>query len=123
MIFELKKITLFTKLFFMKILLKSIIITGILVASCAKNPFTGKSTMAFYPNSAIFPSAFQQYNQFLSENKVLKGTSDAKRIETIGMKIKTNNASLLLMRTIEANVKIIISGSFTINSRIPKNDV
>ena len=39
------------------------------------------------------------------------------------MKIKTNNASLLLMRTIEANVKIIISGSFTINSRIPKNDV
>ena len=41
----------------------------------------------------------------------------------IGMKIKTNKASLLLMRTIEANVKIIISGSFTINSRIPKNDV
>lgn len=60
-----------------------------LVMSCAKNPFTGKSTMAFVPNSQIFPSAFQQYNQFLSENKVIKGTSDAKRIETIGMKIKT----------------------------------
>lgn len=61
----------------------------VLVMSCAKNPFTGKSTMAFVPNSQIFPSAFQQYNQFLSENKVIKGTSDAKRIETIGMKIKT----------------------------------
>jgi len=45
--------------------------------------------MAFVPNSQIFPSAFQQYGQFLSENKVLKGTTDAKRIETIGMKIKT----------------------------------
>ena len=61
----------------------------ILVVSCAKNPFTGKSTMALVPNSEIFPSAFQQYNQFLSENKVIKGTADAKRIETIGTKIKT----------------------------------
>lgn len=61
----------------------------ILVVSCAKNPFTGKSTMALVPNSQIFPSAFQQYNQFLSENKVITGTTDAKRIETIGMKIKT----------------------------------
>lgn len=60
-----------------------------LVFSCAKNPFTGERTMAFVPNSQIFPSAFQQYNQFLSENKVIKGTSEAKKIETIGMKIKT----------------------------------
>ena len=61
----------------------------VLVVSCAKNPFTGKSTMALVPNSQIFPSAFQQYNQFLSENKVIKGTTDAKRIETIGTNIKT----------------------------------
>lgn len=60
-----------------------------LVFSCAKNPFTGERTMALVPNSQIFPSAFQQYNQFLSENKVITGTADAKRIETIGMKIKT----------------------------------
>ena len=60
-----------------------------LVLACAENPFTGKSTMALVPNSQIFPTAFQQYSQFLSENKVVKGTADAKRIETIGMKIKT----------------------------------
>jgi predicted Zn-dependent protease len=60
-----------------------------LVFSCAKNPFTGERTMALVPNSQIFPTAFQQYNQFLSENKVITGTADAKRIETIGMKIKT----------------------------------
>lgn len=60
-----------------------------LIFSCAKNPFTGEKTMAFVPNSQIFPSAFQQYDQFLSENKVVKGTKDSKRIETIGMKIKT----------------------------------
>lgn len=59
-----------------------------LVISCAKNPFTGKSTMALVSNSEIFPSSFQQYNQFLGENKVIKGTKDAQRVETVGMKIK-----------------------------------
>ncbi|NHM01385.1 M48 family metallopeptidase [Flavobacterium difficile] len=72
----------------MKTVIKSVLVIGILVVSCAKNPFTGKSTMAFVPNSQIFPSAFQQYGQFLAENKVLKGTADAKRIESIGLKIK-----------------------------------
>ncbi|SHJ15613.1 M48 family metallopeptidase [Flavobacterium terrae] len=57
--------------------------------SCATNPFTGKSTMALVSNNDIFPSSFQQYNQFLSENKVIKGTKDAQRVEAVGMKIKT----------------------------------
>ena len=35
--------------------LKASIIVGILVVACAKNPFTGKSTMALVPNSQIFP--------------------------------------------------------------------
>ena len=61
----------------------------LVVISCAKNPFTGKSTMAFVPNSQIFPMAFQEYDAFLTENKILKGTKDANRIEAIGMKIKT----------------------------------
>jgi len=60
----------------------------LMVASCAKNPFTGKSTMALVDNSQIFPSAFQQYGTFLKENKVIAGTTDAKKVETVGMKIK-----------------------------------
>ncbi len=60
----------------------------IFIISCAKNPFTGKNTLALVSNSQILPSAFQQYNQFLSENKVITGTADAKRVETIGTKIK-----------------------------------
>lgn len=70
-----------------------LIITAIgfaaLAFSCATNPFTGKKTMALVPDSEIFPSAFQQYNQFLSENKVIKGTKDAQRVENVGVKIKT----------------------------------
>jgi predicted Zn-dependent protease len=63
-----------------------------LVFSCTtKNPFTGKSNLNFVSNEQLFPSAFQQYNQFLSQNKVISGTTDAKRVETVGTKIK--NAS------------------------------
>lgn len=58
------------------------------VFSCATNPFTGKNTLALVPNSEILPSAFQQYGQFLSENKVISGTTDAKRVELVGAKIK-----------------------------------
>ena len=58
------------------------------VISCATNPFTGKNTWALVPNSEILPSAFQQYNQFLSENKVINDTPDAKKVATVGTKIK-----------------------------------
>ena len=52
---------------------KLFIVVGVIfIISCATNPFTGKSTMALpgTENSALFPAAFQQYNQFLSENNV-----------------------------------------------------
>jgi predicted Zn-dependent protease len=56
--------------------------------SCSKNPFTGSNSLALVSNNQILPSAFQQYNQFLSENKVITGTVDAKRVELVGIKIK-----------------------------------
>ncbi len=59
----------------------------ILFISCATNPFTGKQTLALVPNSQILPMAFQQYNQFLGENKVVKGTTDAEMITRVGQKI------------------------------------
>lgn len=59
-----------------------------LVISCATNPFTGKSTLALVDNSQIFPSAFQQYGTFLKDNKVISGTTDAIRVETVGMRIR-----------------------------------
>jgi predicted Zn-dependent protease len=59
-----------------------------LLLSCATNPITGKRTLNFVSNSELFPSSFQQYGTFLKENKVISGTADAKRVETVGMKIK-----------------------------------
>lgn len=63
------------------------VIFGVL-ASCATNPFSGKKTLALVPDSEILPSAFAQYSTFLKENKVVKGTSNAKLVESVGVKIK-----------------------------------
>ena len=58
-----------------------------LFLSCATNPFTGKKTLALVPNSQLFPTAFAQYDQFLTENKVVTGTADAEMIKRVGQRI------------------------------------
>ncbi len=71
---------------------KYLLLVGIgtlgLFFSCATNPFTGKKDLNFVSNSQLFPSAFQQYGTFLKENKVVTGTVDAKKVESVGIKIK-----------------------------------
>ncbi|MBC3758764.1 M48 family metallopeptidase [Hyunsoonleella sp. SJ7] len=70
--------------------LKNTIIGAIVLAvivACATNPFTQKKTLALVPNSQLFPTAFAQYNQFLNENKVVKGTKDAEMITRVGQRI------------------------------------
>ncbi|GAA4244047.1 M48 family metallopeptidase [Winogradskyella psychrotolerans] len=57
------------------------------VASCATNPFTGKKTLAFVGNDQLFPSSFAQYNQVLSDSKVITGTEDADMITRVGQRI------------------------------------
>lgn len=59
-----------------------------LIVSCTTNPFTGKKTLALVPNSQILPAAFQQYDAFLSENKVVTGTSESAMVKRSGEKIK-----------------------------------
>ncbi|GAA4882967.1 M48 family metallopeptidase [Flaviramulus aquimarinus] len=58
-----------------------------LLFSCATNPFTQKKTLALVSNAQLFPTAFAQYNQFLTENKVITGTKDAEMITRVGQRI------------------------------------
>lgn len=59
----------------------------LVVMACSTNPFTGKQTMALVPNSQLFPTAFQQYNQVLSESKVVTGTAQSEMIKRVGQRI------------------------------------
>ena len=70
-----------------KILLTIAIFIG--VAACKTNPFTGKKVLNFYPNSQVFPMAFAQYDQFLTENNVIENSSEAKMITKVGQRISS----------------------------------
>ena len=67
----------------------NIVVIGILLVflSCTTNPFTGKKTLALVPNSQLFPTAFAQYDQFLTENNVVTGTADSEMIKRVGQRI------------------------------------
>src|SRR5690554_6501957 len=64
-----------------------ILVFLLLVTACSTNPFTGKQTMALVPNSQLFPTAFQQYDQVLKETKVVTGTSQSEMITRVGQRI------------------------------------
>ena len=64
-----------------------LLILPILFLGCKTNPFTGKQTLNFYGNKQLFPTAFAQYDQFLTENKVVKGTSQSEMITRVGQRI------------------------------------
>lgn len=65
----------------------SLIVILLVVFSCKTNPFTGKSTLNFMPNSSLFPTSFAQYNTFLKENKVVENTSEAQMVKRVGERI------------------------------------
>jgi len=68
-------------------LMAGLVIAG-LAAACVTNPLTGKNTMALVDNQELFPSSFQQYDEFLSEQTVITGTADARMVEQVGMRIR-----------------------------------
>ena len=59
----------------------------VIVSACKPNPFTGKKMFNAYGNDTLFPMAFQQYDQFLDENKVITGTKNAEMITSVGERI------------------------------------
>lgn len=75
-----------------------ILLLVLIAIACSTNPVTGKKTLALVSNSEIFASSFSQYGEFLKTNKVITGTADAKRVETVGMKIRAAAEKLLQSR-------------------------
>jgi hypothetical protein len=60
------------------------------MVSCATNPLTGKKTLNFV-SIANFSFRFAEYGTFLKENKVITGTTDARRVEAVGTKNKISS--------------------------------
>ncbi|MDX1542507.1 MAG: M48 family metallopeptidase [Christiangramia sp.] len=61
----------------------------LLIVACKTNPFTGEKNLNFVSNDQLFPASFAQYDQFLEENKVVRGTAEAQMVKRTGEKIVT----------------------------------
>ena len=72
----------------MKSKIAYVILFTILIG-CATNPFTGKKTLKLpgTENSTLIPAAFAQYNEVLSDSKIVKGTAQAEMINRVGARI------------------------------------
>src|SRR6476469_5036241 len=63
---------------------------GATIASCTKNAVTGRSQFKLLPESELQSMATNQYQQFLSTNKVVpaSGNRDAEMVTRVGQRIK-----------------------------------
>ena len=59
----------------------------LLFSGCVTNPLSGKRTMALVSNNEIMAMSFSEYDQFLKENIVVRGTAQAQMVTRVGNKI------------------------------------
>jgi predicted Zn-dependent protease len=66
-----------------------LLISSFLLLACSRNALTGKKQLTLLPESELQTMANQQYQQFLSSNKVVSGSSnrDAAMVTRVGQRI------------------------------------
>lgn len=73
----------------MKKILSSFVVVAFLMAGCAKNQVTGRSQLRLLPEKELQAMATQQYQQFLTQSKVVPVTvnKDAEMVRRVGTRI------------------------------------
>ncbi len=61
---------------------------AVFVSSCTEVAITGRKQLNLVPDSLINSMSFQEYEQFLSENKVVAGTADVEMVKRVGRRIE-----------------------------------
>lgn len=67
----------------------SVLVLSAMIAACSKNALTGKSQLTLLPESELQSMATQQYQQFLSQNKVVSASNnrDLEMVRRVGQRI------------------------------------
>src|SRR5512139_1445820 len=60
----------------------------VLLLSCSTVPITGRQQLSLVSSSTLNSMSFQQYKEFLSQHKVVKGTSEAAQVGKVGRRIQ-----------------------------------
>jgi predicted Zn-dependent protease len=70
-----------------RVIVAAVLATGL--ASCSQNSITGRNQLSLYNEADIQTMAAQQYQQFLTENKVVStsGSKDAEMVRRVGTRL------------------------------------
>ena len=66
-----------------------LLITALVVGSCAKVPVTGRRQLSLVKNSEIIPASFQQYEQVKKESKLSEDEEQVALVKKVGHRIQT----------------------------------
>ena len=61
---------------------------SVAMIACTTNPITGRKSLQLANNQEIAAMALQQYRETLSKAKVITGTTGAKSVQNVGLRIK-----------------------------------
>lgn len=64
------------------------ITSSLIITSCSTVPLTGRSQLNLIPDSEILSLSFQQYDQFLKENKLSNDRKATEMVKRVGMRIQ-----------------------------------
>ena len=60
----------------------------LLLFSCSTVPVTGRSQLNLIPNESMLSMSYQQYDQFLKDNKLSTNTAEVERVKRVGKNIE-----------------------------------
>ena len=61
---------------------------SLMMMACTTNPITGRKSLQLANDQEISAMAMQQYREVISKAKVVKGTTAAKSVQNVGLRIK-----------------------------------
>ena len=64
------------------------IVATCMLAACATVPLTGRNQLILIPDNQVMSLSFDQYDQFLKEHDVIKGTPEAQMVLRVGQRIQ-----------------------------------
>ncbi len=59
----------------------------LLMAACSTVPVTGRQQLNLVPESSLTQAGLQQYQEFLQENEVIRGTAQSEMVQRVGQRV------------------------------------
>jgi len=88
-----------------KYLISALIISSIIILSCSTVPLTGRSQLNMIPSSEMLSMSYQQYDQFMKENKISTNQQAIGMVKRVGSNIKGAVERYMTANNLSENLK------------------